>query len=489
MSSKKVKLKSIITGNEVTVVQEVKASGTKKNVFFSPDKSFVVGVYKDKPDANSMSRLHDLVTKYKDGIFNNLGGAYWSKIFCWPTDIVETPSGKIGIVMPFFQPNFLFEKGNQKGTEKKGSWFTKPTARKVLVTDELGSWKKYIESSLHLVRAVRRLHMAGLSHSDLSYNNVLIDPVKGKAMIIDIDELVVPNKYPPSVIGTMDFIAPEVMKTSDLPEDKRIMPNTSTDLHALAVLIYMYLLYRNPIKGRKVYDKDPNIDNKLHFGDNALFVEHSKDNSNKPKTDDKNYLPWSDVDKYPYSLTGRFLSKLFKRAFEEGLHDPSKRPIADEWENALIKTHDLLVKCGNKKCEQKWFVLNKKGECPFCKWKYKNYTIPILNVYKYDSKSKEYKFTKNQIVAFNGKRLHYWHAFDNIFPNEQTKKQHVPSIGYFQRHQNKWFFVNKGLNNLIDATTNNPILLNNYIEISENTKIIFGPKPHGIYVNIKMLKF
>lgn len=487
--SKKVKLKSIISGNDITVIQEIKASGTKKNVFFSPDKSFVVGVYKEKPDANSMSRLNDLVTKYKDGIFSNSGGDYWNKVFCWPTDIVETPSGKIGVVMPFFPSNFLFEKGNQKGTDKKGSWFTKPTARKFLANEELGSWKKYIESSLHLVRAIRRLHMAGLSHSDLSYNNVLIDPKKGKAMIIDIDELVVPNKYPPSVIGTMDFIAPEVMKTSDLSKDKRIMPSTATDLHALAVLIYMYLLYRNPVKGRLVHHKDPNLDSKLHFGDKALFVEHSTDKSNKPKTDDKNYLPWSNVDKYPYSLTGRFLSKLFKTAFEEGLHDPEKRPIASEWEDALIKTHDLLVKCGNNKCEQKWFVLNKEGKCPFCDWKYKNYSIPVLNLYKYNQKKSEYIFTRNQIVAFNGKRLHAWHAFDDIVPNESTENRHKPSVGYFQRHQDKWFFVNTGLDNLIDATTNNPILKKNYVEINQNSKLIFGKKPHGIYVNIKMIKF
>ena len=56
----------------------------------------------------------------------------------------------------------------------------------------------------------------GLAHSDLSYNNILIDPVTKSANIIDLDGLVVPGLFPPEVIGTADFIAPEVLKTKHL---------------------------------------------------------------------------------------------------------------------------------------------------------------------------------------------------------------------------------------------------------------------------------
>lgn len=38
------------------------------------------------------------------------------------------------------------------------------------------------------------MHAAGLAHSDLSYKNVLIDPVTGSACVIDVDGLVVPGK-------------------------------------------------------------------------------------------------------------------------------------------------------------------------------------------------------------------------------------------------------------------------------------------------------
>ena len=90
-------------------------------------------------------------------------------------------------------------------------------------------------------RAVRRLHAASLAHSDLSYKNVLVDPTSGRACIIDIDGLVVPGKFPPDVVGTPDFVAPEVIETQhlDKTDPNRKLPSVATDHHALAVLIYM----------------------------------------------------------------------------------------------------------------------------------------------------------------------------------------------------------------------------------------------------------
>jgi hypothetical protein len=52
----------------------------------------------------------------------------------------------------------------------------------------------------------------------------------------------------------------------------------------LAVLIYMYLLYRHPLRGGKVHDvNDPQRDENLAMGENALFIEHPTDPSNRVK--------------------------------------------------------------------------------------------------------------------------------------------------------------------------------------------------------------
>lgn len=43
----------------------------------------------------------------------------------------------------------------------------------------------------------------------------LVDPSSGSSCV-DCDGLVVPGKFPPDVVGTPDFIAPEVLETRTL---------------------------------------------------------------------------------------------------------------------------------------------------------------------------------------------------------------------------------------------------------------------------------
>lgn len=159
------------------------------------------------------------------------------------------------------------------------------------------------------------------------------------------DGLVVPGKYPPDVVGTPDFIAPEVVMTSGLAKDnpQRKLPRRETDQHALAVLIYMYL-FCIATAWRSVHDvNDEQRDEALTMGEKALFVEHPTDRINRIKVADAKptELPWADTEKIPYTITGPYLSPLFLQAFVAGLHDPGMRPSANDWETALVKTVDL----------------------------------------------------------------------------------------------------------------------------------------------------
>jgi serine/threonine protein kinase len=104
-----------------------------------------------------------------------------------------------------------------KGKEKEGKWFASANNQNRFLDErEKGTWLNYLKICILIARAVRRMHAAGLAHSDLSYKNILIDPVTGRACVIDVDGLVVPGKYPPDVVGTPDFIAPEVIQTNHL---------------------------------------------------------------------------------------------------------------------------------------------------------------------------------------------------------------------------------------------------------------------------------
>ena len=230
-------------GSTVQFVDEVIGSGAMKDVYFSPDKSYVVGFFRTPQDANNKDRLTNITGLYRERIFNQPGGDYWEKLFCWPTKLVEW-NGKLGVVCPAYDKHFFFESGRFQGKEKEGKWFASAKLRnRFIEAEHKGTWLTHYHMCIQIARAVKRLHAAGLAHSDLSYKNVLVDPHGGRAAVIDCDGLVVPGKYPPDVVGTPDFIAPEVLKTRSLQKNdpQKELPNIKTDRHALAVLIYMYL--------------------------------------------------------------------------------------------------------------------------------------------------------------------------------------------------------------------------------------------------------
>jgi hypothetical protein len=53
-----IKVKSLTTGKEYEYDQDKHAgSGAMKEVYFAPDRSYVVQIFKEKQDANSMERL------------------------------------------------------------------------------------------------------------------------------------------------------------------------------------------------------------------------------------------------------------------------------------------------------------------------------------------------------------------------------------------------------------------------------------------------
>lgn len=192
---------------DYVLVNDPPAGGMKKT-FFALDKSYVVQFYHNQSvghDPNRMVRLEAILGKFNPTIPETQGGArggnqvtaeYFKKLFCWPTAIVTRPQA--GIVAPAYPSNYFFADGPWKGIEKKGKWFVgrSPSGkyfRDMMPNSECGTWINYFKLCILMARAVRRLHQAGLAHSDLSCNNILIDPSNGLSIVIDIDSLVVPH--------------------------------------------------------------------------------------------------------------------------------------------------------------------------------------------------------------------------------------------------------------------------------------------------------
>ena len=122
-------------GQKVQYVDEMIGQGGMKDVYFSPDKSYVVAFFRDKLDFQGQERLKAIVGTHRDGILKQEGGAYWSELFCWPTAIVEK-EGKHGVVAPAYNSRFFFSHGSInndflgiKGKEKEGKWFASASNR------------------------------------------------------------------------------------------------------------------------------------------------------------------------------------------------------------------------------------------------------------------------------------------------------------------------------------------------------------------------
>lgn len=478
-------------GAKVEFVPDIIGSGAMKDVYFSPDKSYVVAFFRDTPDARAMDRLENLTGIYRKMIFEQEHGDYWTNLYCWPEKLVEW-EGRQGLVCPAYDKTFFFAEDPFKGKEKEGKWFASAKLRnRFLKPEQKGNWLRHLQICLNLARGVRRLHAAGLAHSDLSYKNVLVDPCSGRACIIDIDGLVVPGKYPPEVVGTPDFIAPEVMATRNLPLDdpNKELPCIATDRHALATLIYMYLLYRHPLRGPKVHDLDPARDEELSMGLNALFTENPIDKSNRPDPTqlEKSVLPQGDVNKLPYTISGPYLSKLFEQAFITGLHNPALRPGAADFEAALIKTLDLLQPCQNPDCEARWFVFDNKlsPKCPFCGTTYTR-ELPVLNLY-WSPKPGVFKQENHRLMVYDKQSLYMWHVNRLIAPNEKINPEDKKPVGDFHFHNGHWILINRSLPSMYDKNENIKIDPGQAVKLEEGKRILLSDDPGGRLISVQVV--
>jgi hypothetical protein len=481
-------------GSLVEFNHEAPMQGGVKDVYWHSQKQYVVAFFRKKLDAAGRERIESLVGDYRKRIFEQVGGEYWKKLYCWPEKIVEH-NGLTGLVVPKYEGCYFFGKNTTLAdTEKEGKWFASAkNFNRSVPAEEKGDLIGYMRICLQLARGVRRLHAAGLSHSDLSYKNCLVDPKGGNACIIDIDGLVVPGKFAPDVVGTPDFIAPEVVATLHLPKDdkNKKLPQRTTDLHALAVLIYMYLFHRHPLRGDKVHDIDNDIQEKMEMGEKALFIEHSSDKSNhrtKFQKNDDVCKPWIDPSKLPYTMYGPLLRQLFERAFIDGLHNPAARPSADDWEDALVKTMDMIQPCQNKSCVKHWFVFDNttKPKCPYCGTAFKG-MLPVLDFYSDRMGKGQFKPDNHRLMVFDGVSLYQWHSDRTVFPNEKLTQEQSKRVGYFRFWKGKWMFVNERLQGMKNITAGQEIPIGQGVNLTEGLQLLLNPSATGRIVNVKIV--
>jgi eukaryotic-like serine/threonine-protein kinase len=194
------------------------------------------------------------------------------------------------------------------------------------------SFAAILASCRQLVESFRLLHAGGLCYRDISLGNVLLNPATGDIRICDVDNVSVDDGTS-AVLGTPLFMAPEIVRDTTYS----VVPSRRTDLHSLAVLLFVLLFMEHPLIGRRV---DQGIWDEAHaqrhFGTDPLFIMSPTDSSNRAVK--------PHVERY-WQLYPEFLRARMLTAFGEGLNDPRARVTEGEWGRVLTRLRDGMGTC------------------------------------------------------------------------------------------------------------------------------------------------
>ncbi|RMF48707.1 MAG: hypothetical protein D6749_14960 [Chloroflexota bacterium] len=406
------------------------AEGGQGKLYFSLDKRHVIKLYGERDRARLLA-LQKIIGEFN--ITRQDPSA--APLFAWINGIVRQPS--LGVRM---------DNVNCEVPHKDLTWWFSANALKRLPEDMRGNWFDRTYIAREMARIAWKLHGNGLCHSDFSGNNFLANVARRRVVLIDLDSLVVPDVLPPTIIGTADYMAPEIV--SALMRGQRdIRPSIQTDLHSLAVLIYQLLLMRHPLRGPKCHDPDPERDEQLALGERALYIEDPNDRSNRPT------VPFLGA-----RLLGEEVEGLMRRAFTDGLRDPSRRPVAAAWHDALSRMADQQLPCTNPDCKGKTFILlrDHPAICPWCNTRigYPRY-IPVLRLYASSGRMGYFQQDKWRIVVWQGRTLHSWHAQSNIAEHEATRPEERAPLAEFRYDGYRgWLLHNLALDGLRVAEGN-----------------------------------
>ncbi len=226
------------------------------------------------------------------------------------------------------------------------------------------SFSSLVIAGLNLADSFFRLHAEGLCYRDISFGNVFFDPQTGEVLVCDNDNVTENRSKCCGVLGTPDFMAPEIVRG-------RAVPDRQTDLYSLAVLLFYMFHVNHPLLGRRVlavrcWDLPARV--KL-CGTEPLFIFHPTDKSNEAVSEavDPTGEAGASAVKY-WPIFPQFFRDTFTKAFTAGLSDPDGRVMEGEWRLVLSRLRDSIFRCTH--CGKENFFDDEQVVprlCPFCK--------------------------------------------------------------------------------------------------------------------------
>jgi serine/threonine protein kinase len=416
------------------------AAGAEGEIYRSRDKRSVIKLYfPDKArETERIERIDKLINEFnptRNSFNSGKIDPYWAEFFTWPEKRITQP--QVGFRMRF------------AGGLKTLEHYILPKAYSRLKPEERGWFIGRIAIAIKLAAAANRMSSMGLSYPDFSGKNVLVDTFSGRMVLIDCDSLTVPGKLPPTVEGTTWYRAPEIVTRSVTT------PSVKTDRHALAVILYQWLLLWHPLRGDRKLTDDPDRDDQLCFGREALYIEHPKNAANR-----------ASKQIFKSDILGAELKELFEKAFVDGLHHPDRRPQPFQFQRALYRTYDHVIPCTSRYCDWRFFIVTSPPSmltthafqlsCPRCGESIENpRTLPFLYLHEHKGSRNPDDYRSDiahYIVGWHDRPLHKWHVrkdMTNIYTDATVIPDTQPCVVFkYDESSQQWYLQNLSLPNM-----------------------------------------
>ncbi|MDR1315158.1 MAG: hypothetical protein LBQ12_16090 [Deltaproteobacteria bacterium] len=501
--------------------------GATRDVYFSPDRGRAVAFYRGPADSGRRERVEWIAGPARRELLNGTGAERLRELFSWPERSVAC-GGREGYVAKAYDEMFYFPEGSAlAGALKEGYWFASARNMRNVPKEERGGIAGALNACLLLARGVRLLHGHGILHPGLSSLTVLASPSRGSLCLTGLDGLWKEGFKPPELIPEPDYLPPELMLDPGLAKGAAVSipPSIESDRHALAVLVYRFLFRRRPVAavpadGGRGRGASPlpggaspapgcaaDVPGALRAGWRAAFVEDAWDPSGLPgpggpvgreggsdgaEEGGDGLLPWSDPGLLPCRVAGPRLSGVIRRAFADGLGDPSRRPSAAEWESELERALDALVPCAGSSCPSGWYVFDpgRPLSCPYCGEPFAGPSLPLLKIFprRRDGAAEAPGPDASDLTAFNNRYIYRRNAYNGTGLPWPLSGERGKPVGYFSFHNGSWLFVNQTLQDLRDMSGRRPCPPGQALKLADGMKLLLSEEDGGRVALVSMVR-
>ena len=213
----------------------------------------------------------------------------------------------------------------------------------------------------NICAVISEIHNAGYVFGDFNPNNIGINTATGRVAFLDTDSYHITdgNKTYRCKVCLDGYVAPELIKTCEkypvdayanapLPTFTKETDNFALAIHIFKLLMNGYTPFNGIKETQRASTASPGVGNQAIKRDQYCFKPGNKHMSAA--------VP-------PIDVLPTEVADLFTRAFMDGRIDPKLRPSAYEWDKALERYEQSLVKC--KKNSTHMYRQGLK-RCPWC---------------------------------------------------------------------------------------------------------------------------